>query len=78
MVASSFIIAILGNLDRQEKAVAAHEFQAGEVLSSCWAPDGSLSSTRHLTPGEVSSESLKEDRLNQRKAHFQPEIQQEC
>jgi len=66
VVASSFIIAVLGNLDRQEKAVAAHEFQAGEALSSRWAPDGSLSSTHHLTPGEVCSESLKDGWLKQR------------
>lgn len=69
--------AILGNLDRQEKAVAAHEFQAGEAFSSCWAPDGSLSNTHHLTP-EVCSETLREGRLKQREAHFHPEIQQVC
>lgn len=78
MVASSFIIAILGSLDRQEKAVAAHEFQAGEALSSRWAPDGSLSSTHRLTLGQICSEILKEVRLKQREAHFQPEIQQVC
>lgn len=78
MVASSFIIAILGNLDRQEKAVAAHEFQAGETLSSRWAPHGSLSGTHRLTPGEFCSESLKEGRLKQKETHFQSEIPQIC
>lgn len=51
MVASSVIIAVLGNLDQQWGAVAAHGFQAGEALSSPLAPDGSLSSAHHLTPG---------------------------
>lgn len=72
------MIAILGNLDRQEKAVTAHEFQAGESFSLHWAPDGSLSSTHHLTLGEVWSESLREGRLKQNEAHFHPEIPQVC